>query len=153
MPPVVCAFVLHLSKVAFTERAREIAGVAMGWREQQKFLGVDKVGVCGRMKSLEVNERALLFEGSLGWATLGVCAGAVLLLLLELGPCACVLLLGASCRPSVCRPVSMMRFGSGRNYERSPPPLQCYVGCTAFGAVASPAYSDAVARRTSNMNG
>ena len=89
----------------------------MGWREQQKFLGVAEVGVCGRMKSLEVNERALLFEGSLGWATLGVCAGAVLLLLLELGPCACVLLLGASCRPSVCRPVSMLRFGSGRICE------------------------------------
>ena len=52
---------LRLCQVAFTERAKGIMG---GLERSQKFLDVAKVGVCGKMKSLEVKERGLLF----GWS-------------------------------------------------------------------------------------
>ncbi|CAN0074008.1 unnamed protein product [Ectocarpus fasciculatus] len=40
----------QFAEVAFTDRAREIMG---GLERSQKFLDVSKVGVCGKMKSLE----------------------------------------------------------------------------------------------------
>lgn len=43
--------VVCFAQVAFTDRAQEIMG---GLERSQKFLDVAKVGVCGKMKSLEV---------------------------------------------------------------------------------------------------
>lgn len=63
--PACCVSLLRFCQVAFTERAKGIMG---GLERSQKFLDVAKVGVCGKMKSLEVKERALFF----GWSWLGV---------------------------------------------------------------------------------